>query len=243
MDQDSRSQLLERDQPGTFSLGPAQRWIWSQDGSHLFGHDGSGIIERPVSAPGEVRRLAEASGINFLEDVSPDGKLALYSSSARSVFSVRLDSAQVPRPTPVVQTGEQIMNTRFSPDGRWIVYDAGTAQNARLGIYAQPFPGPGLRRQISSSGFFPVWRKDGKEIIYIDRKSNQISSISVSGPDGDLRFGSPTPLFAAPPSFGLVVGSNALAVTRDGSQILFPVALPRPEDSNVIHIKSAALAP
>lgn len=37
---------------------------------------------------------------------------------------------------------------------------------------------------------------------------------------------------------GLIGPENPLAVTRDGSRILFPVALPQPEDSNVIHIKS-----
>jgi eukaryotic-like serine/threonine-protein kinase len=231
------SQLLERDKRGMFSLGQLARWVWSPDGSRLLGRQGSRIVERSVSGSGDVRTLAEAPGINFLEDISPDGDVALYSSSTRSLFSVRLGTRES-KPDLVVQTGEQIQNTRFSPDGRWIVYDARTKDGGRLGIFVQPFPGPGLRRQISSTGFFPVWRRDGKEIVYIDRKSNQILAISVSDLAGDLRFGSPTPLFVVPPSFGLVVGSNALAVTRDGSRIIFPVALAQPEDSNVIHIKS-----
>jgi hypothetical protein len=107
-----------------------------------------------------------------------------------------------------------------------------------VGIFVQPFPGPGLRRQISSTGSFPVWRKDGKEIIYVEFKAGYISAISVTEVGGDLRFGASTPLFARPLVINGVRGSNHLAVTRDGSLILMPRALEQPEDSNVIHIKS-----
>jgi hypothetical protein len=242
--EDSGSQLLERDQPGMFGLGQIAWQVWSPDGSHLLGRQGSRIVERSVSGSGEVRALAEAPGIEYLNDITPDGKVALYSSNAngdRSVFSVRLDGAQGSRSTPVVQTGEGIQNARFSPDGRWIVYNSRTAQGERLGIFVQPFPGPGLRRQISSSGVDPIWCKDGKEIVFVDVKSGQISAIPVSGLDGELRLGSPAPLFAAPVSVGLYAGFNPMAITRDGSRILFPQALAQPEDSNVIHVKSGWL--
>lgn len=118
------------------------------------------------------------------------------------------------------------------------MYNARTAQNERIGIFVQPFPGPGLRKQVSSSGIYPVWRKYGKEIIYLDTKSGQISAISVSALGGDLRFGSPNSLFAAPRTINAVAGLNPLAVTRDGSLIIFPQAPEQPEDSNVIHVKS-----
>jgi hypothetical protein len=234
------SQLMERDQPGLLGLGQIEWKVWSPDGSHLLGRQGSRVVERTVGGSDEIRALADAPAINFLEDISPDGKIALYSSNTageRSVFSVRLDETQAGKTSPVVKTGEQILNARFSPDGRWIVYDA-RRQDKTLGIFVQPFPGPGLRKQISSSGVYPVWRKDAREIVYLDGKSRQISAIPVSGLSGDLRFGSPTPLFAMPPMTNLVVGANPLAITRDGSLIIFPQALEQPEVSNVIHVKS-----
>jgi serine/threonine-protein kinase len=190
---DMGSQLLEPDQPSLFGLGQTAWWVWSPDGSHLLGRQGSRIVERSVSGTGEVRILAEAPNINYLEDISPDGKVALYSTNTygvRSVLSLQLDGAQGSRSKPVVQSGEANVNARFSPDGRWIVY------NVLPGIFVQPFPGPGLRRQISRSGVDPVWRKDGKEIIFRDTESHQISAISVSVSGEDLRFGSPTPLFS-----------------------------------------------
>jgi len=94
---------------------------------------------------------------------------------------------------------------------------------------------------VRSGGQYPVWRKDAKTIVFIDWKSHQISTISVSEAGGALRFNSPTALFAVPASAGLFISENPLAVTRDGSRILFPKALTQPEDSNVIHIKSGWL--
>jgi serine/threonine protein kinase len=241
---DSGSQLLERGQSALFGLGQVDWWVWSPDGSHLLGRQGSRIVERSVSGPGEVRALAEAANINFLEDISPDGQVALYSSNSqgdRSVFSIRLDAAPGTPASTVVQTGEVIYNARFSPDGRWIIYNAFSGQGEGLGIFVQPFPGPGLRRQISSTGSFPVWRKDGKEIIYVEFKAGYISAISVTEVGGDLRFGASTRLFARPLVMNGIRGSNHLAVTRDGSLILLPQALEQPEDSNMIHVKSGWL--
>ena len=103
--------------------------------------------------------LADIPGIYHVQDISPDGKVALYTSidhGARALFAIRLDGQQRSQPTLVAQTGEAIYNGRFSPDGRWIVY------NVVPGIFVQPFPGPGLRRQLSSGGEYPVCAKTVK---------------------------------------------------------------------------------
>jgi serine/threonine protein kinase len=233
-------QLLERDRTGLSSLGPIEWTTWSPDGTDVAGVRGSQIVERSVSGTGEIQALANVPRIDRLEDISPDGKVALYSvvtGGDRSVFSVRLDGPG-DRPKSIVDTGEQILNVRFSPDGRWIIYNARARGGDRLGIFVQPFPGPGLRRQISSSGMFPVWRQDGKEVIFLERNSKQILSIPVTFVAGELHFGVATRLFAEPPTLDLLAAFNPIEVTRDGSQILFPQALPQPDDSNVIQVRS-----
>jgi hypothetical protein len=114
------TRLLERDRSGLTGLGQLQWFVWSPDGSHLLGRQGSQIVERSVSGSDEIRTLAEAPDLNFLEDVSPDGQVALYSTNKagdRSVFSVRLDTPRAAA-IPVVQTGERILNARFSLDRR-----------------------------------------------------------------------------------------------------------------------------
>ncbi len=131
---------------------------------------------------------------------------------------------------PVIETGEWAWNTRFSPDGRWIVFQV-VGQDR--GIYVQEFPGPGLRKHVTSSGEYPVWRKDGKEIVYLD--ANRIWSVPVDTSGGEFRAGMPTALFPVRP-VGRVLDVSNLAVSRDGSRIYFPQAVEQP-DSDVIHIR------
>jgi Tol biopolymer transport system component len=138
--------------------------LWSSDGSKLLDAippDGKDlrVVERPATGGGAVRELAKASGMGRLEDISPDGKTLLLSRGAldTAVFSVGLEGVQKD-PTPLVQTGETISHARFSPDGRWIVYTASSVGGGPGGVYSgggtyvQPYPGPGLRKQVTSRG-------------------------------------------------------------------------------------------
>lgn len=53
----------------------------------------------------------------------------------------------------------------FSPDGRWLAYQAN--ESGRSEVYVQPFPGPGEARQISADGgAFPRWNPKGGELFY-----------------------------------------------------------------------------
>jgi hypothetical protein len=82
--------------------------------------------------------------------------------------------------------GRGVQGGRFSPDGRWIVYSGLAAGD---GIYVQPFPGPGRRRQVAPAGHFPVCPQDGKEIVYVDREEGAVWSIAGRGratPSGSL---------------------------------------------------------
>ena len=160
------------------------------------------VVERPVTGEGAVRELAKPPGMGRLEDISPDGKTLLLSRGAldTTVFSVSLDGVQKD-PKSLVQTGETISHARFSPDGRWIVYTASAAGSERGGIYSgggiyvQPYPGPGLRKQVTSRGNYPVWRKDGREIVYLDEYQgrNYIWSVPVAASGGEFRAGTPSP--------------------------------------------------
>ena len=68
----------------------------------------------------------------------------------------------------------------FSPDGRWMAYvsdDTGQAE-----IYVQPFPGPGDRTRISTSGGVqPVWARHGRELFYRQGNRFMVSTVDGSG--------------------------------------------------------------
>jgi Tol biopolymer transport system component len=227
-------ELVEPGLQGRVRLDPKAFWnLWSSDGARLLGTRDGRVLEHEISGSGQDRELANLGipGIGGVSDLSPDGKTVLFDRGT-SVAAVRLDGTPAERqPRTTIDSGEQVWAPRFSPDGRWIIYYLSETP----GIYVQPFPGPGLRKQVTNRGRYPVWRKDGKEILYLDQ--NQVWSLRVNAAGGDLRFGTPEPLFPVRPPAGLVRALNPLAVTHDGSRIYFPQAVEQP-DSSIIQIRT-----
>jgi serine/threonine protein kinase len=88
---------------------------------------------------------------------------ALNLTTGWSVWALPLDGGQ---PFRVVQTNGEARDAQFSPDEKWVAYQAN--DSARYEVYVQPFPGPGERIPISTGGGVQVrWRQDGKELFYI----------------------------------------------------------------------------
>jgi Tol biopolymer transport system component len=113
---------------------------------------------------------------------------------------------------------------QFSPNGRWIAYTSD--ESGRNEIYAAPFPGPGGKQQISTSGGRqPRWRGDGKEIFYLDR-DNKLVSVAVNSQGASLVVGAARPLFEVRSwtedslGFGYVYD-----VTADGQRFLVNTVL------------------
>jgi len=249
--------LLEPGRPGKLQLEQGSReTLWSPDGSKFLDAiplDGERqrVMERPVNGEGTVRELAKPPGLGRLEDISPDSKTLLLSRGIldTAVFAVRLAGSQKD-PKSLVQTGETISHARFSPDGRWIVYTASSAGGGRGGVYSgggtyvQPYPGPGLRKQVSSSGNYPVWRKDGREIVYLDEYQgrNYIWSVPVAAQGEEFRAGTPSPLFPARLPATTFGDLNFLAVSRDGTRFYVPQAVEQP-DSGVIYVRTGGVKP
>jgi eukaryotic-like serine/threonine-protein kinase len=246
--------LLEPGKPGQLQLDQGGLdTLYSPDGSEFLNAIPDNdkvmrVVERPVAGDGATRELASPPGLGRLEDISRDGRTLLFSRGAldTTVFSFRLDDVHRD-PKSLVSSGETISHTRFSPDGRWIVYTA-SAYSAPArglgsiysggGIYVQPFPGPGLRKQVTSHGNYPMWRKDGREIVYVDEYHgrNYIWSVPVATVRGEFRAGTPSPLFPARLPASTFGDLNFLAVSRDGSRFYIPQRVEQP-DSGVINVR------
>lgn len=225
---------MESNGPGRTSLGwSAIPRFWSPDGSGIIGARGTEIVQRSITDSHETRPfpgLPPLNDVSVVHGISADGRRILYSDGT-SLLSFSLDGQRGPEHV----VDQRVDNAAMSPDGAWAVYHH---PQTEPGIYVQPLAGPGLRRQIANSGNFPVWRKDGKEIVYFHQ--DRIFSVRVDGVGPQLRFASPEPLFSVSGPLGMTSGSRPLAVSRDGSKIYFLQSTDEP-DAGVIHVRTRAI--
>ena len=95
------------------------------------------------------------------------------------IWRLRIQGDQAAEPEPFLETPETETNGHVSPDGKWIAYEL--VVSGRDEVYVQPFPGPGPRHQISTSGASgPQWSRDGRELYYIAGDSLMVMDVAAS---------------------------------------------------------------
>ena len=69
----------------------------------------------------------------------------------------------------------------FSPDGRWIAYQS--YESGRNEVFVRPFPGPGGKWQISTTGGSqPAWSQKRHELFYVAVGNRiMVASYTVEG--------------------------------------------------------------
>lgn len=162
-----------------------------------------------------------------LLDWSRDGRLIVFShgksGAADDLWVLPLFGDR--KPFPYLTTPFSEGTGALAPNGRWLAYvsdEPGTPQ-----VIVQPFPDPsGGKWQISrQGGTYPRWRRDGRELYYLDR-GGRIVAVSVTT-DGNFEVGKSTPLFTTSipfPNQSRNTGSP-YDVTADGQRFLMSVPL------------------
>lgn len=177
-------------------------------------------------------RLQKSPGVNDLAaaDWAPDGRFLFYNilTADGDWDGWVLPLAGDRKPYPILNQKYSEMRSRFSPDGRWMLYT--TDETGRFEIYVQAFPPSGGKWQVSvNGGNVGYWRNDGKEIIFeaLDRK---IMAVDVKL-GSTLEAGIPHPLFEVPTA---IVGGR-LAMSADGQRFLVPLPL-KSDDSAALRV-------
>jgi hypothetical protein len=136
------------------------------------------VFRRTADGTGDRTLLAEPGGS---PDWSSDGEHVLYSASG-DVFYVELQTnGAVSEPRLFFSGPASQSNPKLSPTGDLVAYISN--ESSRNEIYIQPFPEATGRIQVSvNGGTQPLWRRDGRELYYVE--GDVLMAVSVGAPGG-----------------------------------------------------------
>jgi WD40 repeat protein len=160
----------------TFGIGLQSYSIWSPDGQRIVFDlekaDAWGLYWKDVSGAGDEELLLKTGQRTIPTDWSSDGRFILFSQEDPKT---KWDIWVLPlfgdrKPVPVLKTEFVEGLGVFSPDGRWIAYCSN--ESGRTEVYVRSFAEGSVGAKASTwpvstaGGFWPRWRRDGKEIFF-----------------------------------------------------------------------------
>lgn len=155
---------------------------WTPDGKRIaFNSNKEGpqnVFWIPVGGSSGLERLMTSENSNIPRSFSPDGQLLAYveinPTTGMDIWVLRLSDRKA---QPFIRTPFNESVPAFSPDGRWMAYTSD--ESGRWEVYVQPYPGPGVKYQISTEGGTePVWNPNGKELFY--RSGDKMMAVEIS---------------------------------------------------------------
>ena len=192
---------------------------WSPDGEQIAyasdrGGRGLDVFLSRSDGTGQQRALTAGSGgVRVPTAFSADGRLlAFMEVNPKTNMDVMVLSVADGKITPFLNTAAIEMLASFSPDGKWMLYQT-LDVNGRPDVFIRSYPEGGALRQVSNGGAFPLWTRQGREIVY--QAGGAIMAVDVTSKDAVLVLGKPKKLFELP--IGRPVNAINYDVSADGS--------------------------
>ncbi len=217
---------LARGTDTRLTFGPANQStpVWMPDGKTiLYSSSQKGlphIYSKSADGSGAEKVLLEdPDAVEQPDSVSPDGRYLVYDRKVPKtepgfhlwVLPLSGDG----KPFSIVQTSFEDRHGMVSPDGKWMAYENNASGQRE--IYITAFPGGGAKWQVSTNGgIIPKWRKDGKELFFLDATDN-IDAVDVSSSGDAVHLGVPHILFQV---IGIQREYGPYDVTADGKKFL-----------------------
>jgi Tol biopolymer transport system component len=189
--------------------------LWSPDGSHIaFSSNRAGnfdLYQKTSDLAGEDEPLYKSPDAKVPTSWSPDGRTLLYFNPVPPSRLWFLPLGGADRKPVLIERSEFNQGVpRFSPDGRWIAYSSN--ESGKDQIYVRPFtpsstagtsaangmPVTGKWMVSKDGGTTPLWRRDGKELLYLSAAGGTAMAVDVST-TGVFQAGVPKALFNVPP--------------------------------------------
>jgi serine/threonine protein kinase len=209
--------------------------VWSPDGLRLTYGSGS-VKERRLSiaaadGTGVAQELPCPSAYCEPTDWSPDGRSLIVNArpmGAGDVWSVSLEAGGSAK--AILSEPFPEYDARISPDGQWLAYVSEEAGRPVVSVRAMS--GPPRRLVVSSDGGSqPVWRRDGREILYVDLEGRLRGRSVQRQPSGELTLGVANALSVPPVGSGH--WGTQYDVSPDGQRVYFIDRTPAPKPSDI----------
>ncbi len=209
----------------TFSGEDEGSPIWSADSRSLYYLRGSpptsSIMRMRPDSPDAPERVRTPRGAFQLLSVSPDDHWMTLTVMDSTTNELGFALLNLQSPEDFVALDDDIGTpsvAHFSPDGRWILYNAKVESDLRL--YLKTFPLSARKWEVVSSGAFTIaWDPSGQR-AYFQGLDDRLFVVDLDLHGTTPRFGESREVFA-----GLPVPLSSLhtfAVDADGSRILIP---------------------
>jgi eukaryotic-like serine/threonine-protein kinase len=217
---------LTRETSTRLTFGPASEStpVWSPDGMTVYYSSSTGgpthIHAKAADGSGPEHVILDESEVSTTpRSISRDGCYLVYERRQAAkeggyhIWAISLHGDE--KPFAIVQDGFDEGYPSVSPDGKWMAYQSN--ETGRREIYITAFPGGGAKWQVSSNGgIIPKWRRDGKELFFLDPTDN-LMAVDVNLAGGAPRMGTARALFQA---VGIQRDFGAYDVTADGKKFL-----------------------
>lgn len=212
----------------TFSPGFGHFGVWSPDSQTvIFSANAAGVpyLYQKAASGGDESALfgPGAHYAIFPNDWSRDGRWLIYGTPGVTGWDVWGFSLLDRTSRPILQSPDNEIQARISPDGRWLAY--ASDESGLWNIYVQRFPDGGGRWQVSKSGGSqPLWRGDGRELFYI-ASDGRLVAIPTGGADS-FEAGPERPLFQTRAAAVLAPFLTDYALSPDGQRFLINSVVP-----------------
>jgi eukaryotic-like serine/threonine-protein kinase len=224
--------------------------VWTPDGSRITyaaggrGPDALYWVRSDGLGPPEL--LVESDRSLVPAVWTPDGRRLLYYQMAgvtegppgvHGVFDIATS-----HPPEIVITADSTRRGGYdvSPNGRWLAYQSPGHEGTD--VYVQAYP-EGRRYLVAVNGLSPIWRADGREIVYlspldpsVELGTHELRLMAVPvASEPTFTFGTPRELFRG--HFEIDRPPRSYDVTPDGRQFFFIQARERaPDVVTTIHV-------
>jgi eukaryotic-like serine/threonine-protein kinase len=223
----------------TFDPTPERSGTWTPKGDQIaYGVMKNGnfdIYAKASTGTGEASLLVSTPVNEWPLDWSPDGKILLYQTATKEskgdlLYRERRSDGSLGEPVVFLKTPFDETAGQISPDGRFIAYTSD--ESGRYEVYVREFPSGAGKWQVSAkAGFGPRWRRDGKELYYVEQR--RLMAVSVATRPG-FSPGPPAALFEKR-ALAFLAPQAEYDVTPDGKRFVM-VGRPPGEAPLAIHV-------